>query len=126
MPAGFCCASCAGAASLTAPATGLGCTARSLALVPGAENPSGIVQYVWDPARHVLWRASSSSHVADGVLDFRVGYYDGAGEPVEPAPGAGLDAAQVATVRSVRLSIQLRSGGVTASGAWTVALRGMS
>jgi prepilin-type N-terminal cleavage/methylation domain-containing protein len=112
-----------GAASLTAPVTGVGCTARSLALVPGAEDPSGLLQYAWDPVRRVLWRASSSSHVADGVTDFSVAYYDGAGETVAPAQDVGLTSAQLSTVRSVRVRIQIRSGGVAAGGEWTVALR---
>ena len=112
-----------GAASLTAPAVGVGCSARSLALVPGAEEPSGLVQYAWDPARQVLWRASSSNHVADGVTDFAIGYLDGDGEPVTPAAGDQLAAAQLRAVRSLTLRIRLRSGGATAAGDWVVALR---
>jgi prepilin-type N-terminal cleavage/methylation domain-containing protein len=112
-----------GAASLAAPATGPGCGERSLALVPGAEVPTGLVQYAWDSARQVLWRATSSGHVADGVTDFCVTYYDDEGRPVEPASGGALGAAQVSVVRSVRMRVALGSGRSTIVGEWTIALR---
>ena len=114
-----------GAASLAAPPAGPGCGSRSLALVPGAETPTGLVQYVWDPARDVLWRASSSNHVADGVTDFLITYYDAAGRPVEAADGGALNAAQLSGVRSVALRIALGSGATTTSAEWVVALRNM-
>jgi prepilin-type N-terminal cleavage/methylation domain-containing protein len=112
-----------GAASLAAPVSGPGCGSRSLALVPGAETPIGLVQYVWDPAREVLWRASSSNHVAEGVTDFLVTYYDAAGRPVEPAKGDALDAAELSGVRTVGVRVALSSGTATAVAEWVVALR---
>jgi hypothetical protein len=91
--------------------------------VPGGETPTGLIQYVWDPARDVLWRASSSNHVADGVTGFLVTYYDAAGRPVEPAEGGSLTAAQLCGVRSVGLRIALSSQAVAMSADWVVALR---
>ena len=111
------------AASLAAPVAGQGCGSRSLALVPGAETPTGLIQYVWDPARAVLWRGSSSSHVADGVTEFMVSYYDAAGRPVEPADGDSLTATQLAGVRSVGLRIALSRGVTVANAEWVVTLR---
>jgi prepilin-type N-terminal cleavage/methylation domain-containing protein len=110
-------------AALAAPAAGQGCGPHSLALVPGAETPSGLVQYTWDPARQVLWRASSSSHVADGVTDFLITYYDAAGRPVEATADDPLNAAQLSLVRSVDVRIALCSGPATTVAVWTVALR---
>ena len=112
-----------GAASLAAAPDGPGCGPHSLALVPGGETPTGLIQYVWDPARDVLWRASSSNHVADGVTGFLVTYYDAAGRPVEPAEGGSLTAAQLCGVRSVGLRIALSSQAVAMSADWVVALR---
>ena len=112
-----------GAASLAAPAAGPGCGSRSLALVPGAATPAGMVQYAWDPARRVLWRASSSNHVAEGVTDFLVTYYDAAGQPLEPAEGDALSAAELAGVHSVEVRVALSSGAAGAVAEWTVALR---
>jgi prepilin-type N-terminal cleavage/methylation domain-containing protein len=112
-----------GAASLAAPVVGPGCGSSSLALVPGAATPTGLVQYVWDPAREVLWRGSSSNHVAEGVTDFRVTYYDAAGRPLEPGEGDALDAEELSSVHSVGVRVALCSGAVTTGAQWVVALR---
>jgi prepilin-type N-terminal cleavage/methylation domain-containing protein len=112
-----------GAAALAAPVAGQGCGLHSLALVPGAETPVGLVQYAWDPARQVLWRASSSNHVAERVTDFLVTYYDGAGRAVEAAAGEALGAAQLSCVHSVGVRVALSSGAATTVADWVVALR---
>lgn len=98
------------ATGLLAPPAGMA-PSRSLCIQqrrPGeaAEN----ILIVWDPAREVLWRKTSSSYLADHVEAFSITHYDRLGRPLGPAETALADwPDSVARVR-VALVVVTRTG----------------
>lgn len=66
---------------------------------------------VWDPSRAVLWRATSSTYLADHVSRFVVTYLNALGERVPAADGGGPPAG-AAGVR-VCLQVVLPGGAAT-------------
>ncbi|MGZ4198591.1 MAG: PulJ/GspJ family protein [Thermoleophilia bacterium] len=103
----------------------VGCSATSIAFaVPSADGPSTeLITYVWDAGRRVLWRKASGSHLAEGVDDFSIAYFDDCGQRLPIAPGAELSAADLPLVRRVELSMVVRCAARTASSSWQVCLR---
>jgi hypothetical protein len=109
-------------AVLFLPSPSPGCTDRSLAFGSAdAEGTTDTVSYVWNPATRVLWRKASGSHLVSGVSSFTVRYLDGAGSEVTPA--GALSPAELARVRSVRLSLSLSCGAGQVEASWQVSPR---
>ena len=100
------------------------CSATSIAfVVPSGHGPTTeLVTYVWDPARRVLWRKASGSHLAEGVDEFAVVYFDGQGRPLPLASGGELPDADLSLVRRVELTAVVRCEAQTVSAAWQICL----
>lgn len=107
-------------------ASDAGCSATSIAfIVPSGEGPTTeLITYVWDPGRRVLWRKSPGSHLAEGVDDFAIAYFDYQGHELPVATGGGLTGAELPLVRRVKLSAVVDCAAQTASASWQVSLRG--
>jgi prepilin-type N-terminal cleavage/methylation domain-containing protein len=65
---------------------------------------------VWDPARRVIWRKTSSTYVADNVAAFSIERFGGNGEPL-----IGNDAQSLAQVARIRFSVTISIGGQSAT-----------
>ena len=73
-------------------------------------EPAESVLIVWDPARQVLWRKTSSSYLADHVESFATTYFDRLGRPLGPAEMTFADwPDSVARVR-IALVVVTRTG----------------
>jgi len=99
-------------------ATAIAFDARS-----GAGPALELVTYVYDPDRHVLWRKDPGSHLAEGVDDFSVTYFDAGGHALPLGSGGELAAADLPLVRRVQLTAVVRVSRQTASASWQVCLR---
>jgi prepilin-type N-terminal cleavage/methylation domain-containing protein len=100
------------------------CSATSIAfIVPSGDGATELVTYVWDAGRRVLWRKASGSHLAEGVDDFSITYFDDQGRTLPIAPGAEPPMADLALVRRVELRLVVRCAAQTASASWQVCLR---
>jgi prepilin-type N-terminal cleavage/methylation domain-containing protein len=101
------------------------CSATSIAfIVPsGDAATTELVTYVWDAGRRVLWRKASGSHLAEGVVDFSIAYFDDQGRKLPIPAGGDLPGADLALVRRVELSAVVRCATQTASASWQVCLR---
>lgn len=82
-----------------------------------------LITYVWDQSRHVLWRKSSGSHLAEGVTSFAVGYYDAGGDRLEPAADGALPDADLLRIRAVSIDVSMGDGGDSVSASWRVTQR---
>ena len=73
------------------------CSASSIAfLVPSGDGATTeLVTYVWDASRRVLWRKASGSHLAEGVDDFSIAYFDDQGRMLPVAAGGDLPGAEL-------------------------------
>ena len=100
------------------------CSATSIAfIVPSGHGPTTeLVTYVWDAAHRVLWRKASSSHLAEGVEDFSIVYFDDQGRALPLAADGTLPGADFALVRRVELTAVVRCAAQTASASWQVSL----
>lgn len=100
------------------------CCATGIAfVVPSGHGPTTeLVTYVWDAGRRVLWRKASSSHLAEGVDDFAIVYFDDQGRVLPLAPGGELPDADLCLVRRVELTVVVRCAGQTARASWQVCL----
>ena len=100
------------------------CSATSIAFaVPSSGGATELVTYVYDPGRRVLWRKSSSAHLAEGVDDFAITYLDAQGQALTCDASGGLPATALPLVRRVDLSATVRCAGRSVSASWQVALR---
>ena len=100
------------------------CSPTSIAfVVPSGDGATTeLITYVWDAGRRVLWRKASGSHLAEGVDDFSITYFDGRGRTLPCAAGAGLSTADLPLVRRVELRAVIRCAAQTASASWQVSL----
>jgi len=87
----------------TAPARSLHVQQRR----PG--EPAESILIVWEPARQVLWRKTSSSYLADHVESFSVTYYDRLGDVLTPAEMALVDWPDSVARVSVALVVAMRA-----------------
>jgi Prokaryotic N-terminal methylation motif len=104
---------------------GAGCGRHALTfVVPAKEvSQSGVVSYVWDESRRVLWRKAPGSYLQERVSDFSVELWDQDGRPLDPeADGVFTDSALVAAAR-VRLSVTADGAGRPEAVTVDVALR---
>lgn len=101
------------------------CSATTVAFeVPSGDGATTeLVTYVWDAGRRVLWRKASGSHLAEGVDDFSIAYFDAQGRRLPIAGGAYLPATDLVLVRRVELTAVIRCAAQTASASWQVCLR---
>ena len=99
------------------------CSPTSIAfVVPSGDGATTeLITYVWHPRRRVLWRKASGSHLAEGVDDFSITYFDGRGRTLPCAAGAGLRP-PTSLVRRVELRAVIRCAAQTASASWQVSL----
>jgi prepilin-type N-terminal cleavage/methylation domain-containing protein len=98
------------------------CSASSIAFVVPSDDGPEAVTYSYDAARRVLWRKASSSHIAEGVEDFSITYFDAQGRTLGPAPGGALPSADLALVRRVALRATIRCASQTRQASWQVCL----
>jgi len=101
-----------------------GCSERSVSFVVlDDDGTADTVTYVWNPATRVLWRKAPGSHLVSDVASFAIGYLDGDGAVVTPA-GGSFSVAELARVRSLRLSLILPCGKGQVEASWCVTPRG--
>lgn len=97
------------------PACPPGCGLRLLLVRPGREPE--VVDIVWDSARRVLWRKTSSSYLADHVRRFEATCFGPSGEEIGPPGAAPTD-----DVRLVRLEVDVQLGADVVAAALDVAV----
>jgi len=102
----------------------VGCSATSIAfIVPSGHGAvTELVTYVWDGVRRVLWRKAPGSHLAEGVDEFSIVYFDDQGRTLPLATGGELPGADLALVRRVELTAVVRCASQTARESWQVSL----
>jgi prepilin-type N-terminal cleavage/methylation domain-containing protein len=100
------------------------CSATSIAfLIPSGDGATTeLVTYVWDAGRRVLWRKASGSHLAEGVDNLAIAYFDDGGRELPVASGGNLPDDELSAVRRVQLSLIVRCADQTASATWQVSL----
>lgn len=94
----------------------------AFAVPSGAGAGAELVTYVYDPGRRVLWRKASSSHLAEGVEEFSITYFDAQGRALPPAPGGALPDSSLPLVRRVELAVVVRCASQTTRASWQVCL----
>lgn len=77
------------------------------------------IPVVWDPARQVLWRKTSSTYLADHVTRFAVTYLSESGDPIEPGVAGG----KIAYVARVHLELTVSTAHRSESAEADVAVR---
>jgi len=114
-----------GSADALVDQSGAVCTATAIAFIaPSGDGPdSSLVTYVYDPGRRVLWRKSPGSHLAEGVDDFSITYFDDQGDTLPCGAGGELPAAELRLVHRVELRAVVRDADQTAGASWQVCLR---
>jgi hypothetical protein len=75
-----------------------------------------------NPATRVLWRKAAGSHLVSDVTSFGIDYLDDDGAEL-PLAGGSLAAAELARVRSLRLSVGLSCGTGLVEASWDVTPR---